>query len=262
MLQLNMEKIDGRKLPEHKQLELRKLAFDLMSDRISNKEIAKKLGVHEVTVSKWKKKGLAIAPKGRKTGEKKVLSNNLEQKIYNNLYDFAPILVNSSIPFWTRKSILKMIKKKFRKDIPLSTLGDYLKEWNLNSDSVKKFKANFITKFGENIYNNIKTEAKNSHATIWWLQVTQNNTPIGNKEESVGYYHFIVNNNTGLLMIKIFNSLDLIESFKEFLSKATQDSSKLFLFVNGLTESQYDNLNMYIQKNHKNNILEFIPLFV
>ena len=262
MLELTMEKIDGRKLPEHKQLELRELAFGLMDEGVSNKEIAQKLGIHEVTISNWKKKGLTLAPKGRKTGEQKILSKNFEQKIYNSLPDLAPIVVDSSVPFWTKKSILKMIKKTFRKDVSSSTLGDYLREWNLNSDSVKKFKANFITKISEDIYNNIKIEAKNSYATIWWLQVIQNSTPIGNEGSANGYFHFIVNNNTGLLMISIYSSPDLIKNFEHFLLKATQESSKLFLFVNGLTENQYSDLNQHIQENHKNNILEFMPLFI
>ncbi|MCX6077479.1 MAG: helix-turn-helix domain-containing protein [Campylobacterales bacterium] len=262
MLEFTMEKIDGRKLPEHEQLALRELALRLMDEGVSNKEIAKKLGIHEVTISNWKKKGLTLTPKGRKIGEQKILSKNLEQKIYNSLSDLAPIIVDSFVPFWTKKSILKMIKKKFRKDIPSSTLGDYLKNWNLNSDSVKKFKANFIAEISEDIYNNIKIEAKNSHATIWWLQVIQNSAPIGNKEIANGYFHFIVNNNTGLLMICIYSSPDLIKNFKDFLLKATQESSKLFLLVNGLTENQYDNLYQHIKENHKNNILEFIPLFI
>ena len=107
-----MKKIDGRKLYEGKLLELREQAFRLMDDGISNKEIAERLGVHKVTVSRWKKKGLKIAPKGRKTGEKKLLNRSMEQKAWNKLFDLSPIEFDTSSVFWTKKSISKMIKKE------------------------------------------------------------------------------------------------------------------------------------------------------
>ena len=227
-----MKKIDGRKLHEHKLLELREEAFRLMDDGISNKEIAQRLGVHEVTVSKWKSKGLKIAPRGRKTGEKKLLNRSMEQKVYGKLFDLSPIEFDTSSIFWTKKSISKMIKKKFRKNISQSTLGDYLKKWNLNSDNVQKFKSKFI----EDIAQNSKKELG------------------GNFEQ------FIINNNTGLLMLDLYKSSDLEANFKSFLLNSTSLTKKrFFLIVDGLTENQYDELSLYINTNYQNQILEFIP---
>jgi transposase len=251
-----MKKIDGRKLPEHKLLELREEAFRLMDDGISNKEIAQRLGVHEVTVSKWKSKGLKIAPKGRKTGEKKLLNRGMEQKVYDKLFDLSPIEFDTSSVFWTKKSISKMIKKKFRKDVPQSTLGDYLKKWNLNSDNVQKFKSKFIEDIENETYIEMKSEAKKLYANIWWIDISQNS-----KNELNGhFYQFIINNNTGLLILDLYKSLDLEKNFKNFLLKSTSSTKKrFFLIVNGLTENQYDELNLYINTNYQNQILEFIP---
>ena len=155
-----MEKKDGRKLTVEQQLKIRKIAFDLLNEGFTNKEVANKLGVHEVTISKWKKKGLEIDSKGRKLGEQKSLNKNVEQKVYKELFNSKPFEINESLPFWTKDSILKMIKKKYRKDIPSSTLGDYLKRWKLNSDEVQKFKLKFIEDIGNETYENIKKKQK------------------------------------------------------------------------------------------------------
>jgi len=250
-----MKKIDGRKLPEHEQLELRKLAFRLMDERVSNKEIAQKLGVHEVTISNWKRKGLGIAAKGRKVGEKKLLTRSMEKKIYNKLFDLCPLEIDSSLAFWTKKSISKMIKKRFRRDIPSSTLGDYLKSWNINSDEVKKFKKKFIEDIDDEAYIGMKSEAKKSYINIWWIQVTHNiNEDLGEKNCC-----FIINNNTGLLMLDLYKSSKIEDSFINFLSKSTATAKKrFFLVVNGLTENQHNELNQHIEKIYKNQILVFV----
>ncbi|UCN00117.1 helix-turn-helix domain-containing protein [Sulfurimonas sp. SWIR-19] len=251
-----MKKIDGRKLHEHKLLELREQAFRLMDKGISNKEIAQNLGLHEVTISKWKKKGLKITPKGRKTGEKKLLDRSMEQKVYSNLFDLSPIEFDTSFIFWTKKLILKMIKKKFKKDIASSTLGDYLKRWSLNSDDVQKFKSKFIEDIENETYIEMKNKAKKSYANIWWVHICKNSM----NERNGHFYQFIINNNTGLLMLDLYKSSDLKENFKNFLSKSTSSTKKrFFLIVNGLAENQYNELNLYISKNYQNQILEFIP---
>lgn len=251
-----MAKMDGRKLPEHKLLELRERAFKLMDDGISNKEISQMLGVHEVTVSNWKRKGLKIAPRGRRGGEKKLFSRSMERKVYNQLFDSSPLGIDASSPFWTQKLITKMIKKKYRKDIPSSTLGDYLKSWNLNSDDVKRFKLKFIQDIEDETYVGIKQEAKRLYANIWWIDIAKCRK---NEQEEI-FYQFIINNNTGLLMLDLYKSSDLEGNFKNFLSKSTYSTKKrFFLIINGLTENQYNELNEYIEKTHKGQILEFIP---
>ncbi|WP_373035557.1 hypothetical protein [Sulfurimonas sp.] len=252
-----MEKIDGRKLHEHKLLEFRERAFKLMDYGVSNKKIAQELGVHEVTVSNWKRKGLKIEPKGRKVGEKKLLSRSMEQKIYHKLFDLSPFELDPSSAFWTKKLIIKMIKKKFRRDIPSSTLGDYLKSWNLNSDEVQKFKLKFIEDMGDKAYEGMKYKAKKDYVNILWIKVPH----MPEKEKYTEHHHFIINNNTGLLMLDLYNSLDVVENFKNFLSKSTSSTKKrFFLIVDGLNESQYNEVHTYIQQAYKKQILRLIPV--
>lgn len=253
-----MEKIDGRKLTTEQLLKIRKLAFELIRDGVSNKEIAEKFGVHEVTVSTWKKKGLRIDKKGRKVGHSKSLNKYYEKKVYDKLIDATPEEYGSTVPFWTKKSISNLIKKEFNKDIPSSTLGDYLKNWNLNSDEVNTLKAKFVEAIGSETYINIKNEAKASYANLWWIKVF-----IVLKENSNEYhYHFIINDNIGLLMIRIYKLPEMVDCFKDFLLSSTKSTQKrLFLIVDGLTEAQYDELNTYIEDNYRKKILEFIPTF-
>lgn len=244
-----MEKKDGRKLTVEQQLKIRKIAFDLLNEGFTNKEVANKLGVHEVTISKWKKKGLEIDSKGRKLGEQKSLNKNIEQKIYKELFKSKPFETNESLPFWTKDSILKMIKKLYSRDIPSSTLGDYLKRWKLNSDEVQKFKLKFIEDIGNETYEIIKKNAERKYANILWIHIEK-------FEEELC---FIINNNTGLLILDLYNSSDLIQSFINFLLKSTKSTKKrFFLVINGLNDDQYDELNNYIQKNLNTQILMFI----
>lgn len=245
-----MEKKDGRRLTAEQQLKIRKIAFNLLNEGFTNKEVADKLGVHEVTISKWKKKGLKIDSKGRKLGEQKSLNKSIEQKIYKELFNFKPFEIKESLPFWTKDSILKMIKKQYRKDIPSSTLGDYLKNWKLNSDEVQKFKLKFIKDIGNETYENIKKEAKRKYANILWIHIEK-------LEEQLC---FIINNNTGLLILDLYNSSDLIQSFINFLLKSIKSTKKrFFLVINGLNDDQFDELDNYIQNNLNTQILVFIP---
>jgi transposase len=255
-----MIKNDGRKLNAQQQLEMRKQAFELIRGGLTNREVAKQLGIHEVTVSVWKKKGLKISQKGLKKGQTKTINKINELDIYTLLCDSNPTQTDSCLPFWTKKSILKLIDTKYNKNIPSSTLGDYLKAWNLNSDSVIQFKTNFIKEINEETYENIKSTAKNRHAIIWWIQILKNTVPIGSQKSGNENYHFIINDNQGLLMICIYSSPDLIHNFHNFLLKTEQASKKLFLIVNGVTGNQYNILNNYIKDNYENHILDFMSL--
>ena len=71
---------------------------------------------------------------------------------------------------------------------------------------------------------------------------------------------FIINNNTGLLILDLYNSSDLIQSFTNFLFKSIKSTKKrFFLVINGLNDDQFYELDNYIQKNLNTQILVFIP---
>lgn len=245
-----MENIDSRKLTAEQQLEKRKEAFDLLHKGLKNKEVAKELGVHEGTISRWKKRGLKIDTKGRKIGENKRLNKNIEQKILQELFNRKALVKNDPIPFWSKASILELIKKKYKKEIPPSTLGDYLKSWKLNSNEVQKSKSRFIKDIGDEIYKEIIDDAKRNNANIWWVHIKTIDEKLC----------FIINDNKGTLILDLYNSKNIIESFKNFLFVAVNQNDKMFLFINGLNNTQCDVLVDYINQNFNKQILEFIPI--
>ena len=118
--------------------ELKKVAIKLRKKNKSVKEISEITGLSDQTVrnlfKKYDEGGIAaIKPKkrGRKTGEKRHLSPTQEQELLGLLVDHDPEQFKIKGCLWTRDSVRELIKQKYGIEMPIRTVGEYLRRWRL-----------------------------------------------------------------------------------------------------------------------------------
>lgn len=131
--------INAKKLSPDGQYQIRLGIIRLWKKGKTDSEIAEIFNVSERHVRSVKKKYLngglnAIKPKtrGRKTGEKRILTPEQEKEIQQIIVDKTPDQLKFKECMWCRKNIAALIKERFNIDIKPSTLGYYLERWGFS----------------------------------------------------------------------------------------------------------------------------------
>ncbi len=174
-----MEKPDTRKLKPEVQQELRKQAIRLCKKGMTQREIAEILGVYPTSVSKWwrayKKDGakaIRCKKRGRPKGSCRTLTPDQEKEIQKAIYDKYPDQLKLPFTLWTRVAVQQLIKQLWSIDMPIRTVGEYLKRWGFTpKKSLKKaYRQNpkAVKKWLDEEYPVIKSRARKENAQIHW----------------------------------------------------------------------------------------------
>ena len=141
----NELKTNAVSLSPEEQYQIRKSIVRLSEKGKSNSDIADLLDVSERHVRNVKKiyaeRGISgIKPKkrGRKKGEKRLLTPEQEKEIRGIIVDRYPEQLKLPGCMWTRSNIRDLIKRMYKTDMPLSTLGYYLERWGFSVQRPKK----------------------------------------------------------------------------------------------------------------------------
>ncbi|HEY9886367.1 MAG TPA: IS630 family transposase [Vampirovibrionales bacterium] len=186
-----MMEFDGRLRSKDSQEEIRILA---VRARVELKkpfpEICKLYQVSESALTKWLKKyrkggykALRSDKRGSGASQKKLSAhqtNALKKFIETKTPD------QFGLPFllWTREAIQMLIKKRYKVDVALQTLSEWLKNWGFSfqKPAKKALEQNpeAIKEWLEEEYPQIREKAKKENAEIQWLdesgiQTNQNN---------------------------------------------------------------------------------------
>ena len=174
-----MEKFDARKLSPSAQQEIRYQVIRLRKKGLKRSEVSEITGVHPSTISKWWKaykdsgnKALKGKKQGRPTGTGRTLSSEREMEIQKALIDKCPDQMKLPFALWTRKAVQQLIKELYRIDMPIRTVGEYLKRWGFTPQKPlkKAYKQNSkaVEKWLKDEYPAIKQRAKKEQAEIHW----------------------------------------------------------------------------------------------
>ena len=132
-----MEKIDARKLSTEAQQQIRNQAIRLKKAGRTYKEIAEITGVHGTTACKWYKaylrdgrSAVTIKKRGRPKGSCRTLKIEQEIELQKAIRDKCPDQLKLPFALWTRVAVKQLIKQFWGMDVPIRTIGDYLKRWN------------------------------------------------------------------------------------------------------------------------------------
>lgn len=137
-----MKATDARALPEAALEVLRQQAHRLR--RQGNKtwpEIAAIVGVHVSTLMSWARRfgvgadkvlgPAASARRGRRFGEGRTLELADEVGLRQALLGGPPSVLGLPYALWSRRAVQQAVKAKFGLDMPIRTVGEYLRRWGL-----------------------------------------------------------------------------------------------------------------------------------
>lgn len=187
-----MEKADLRRANKSEKEALRILVISMYKKKITQREISSLLGIRKNTISDWiksyknhGKKGLKEVKRGRKKGYGKLLTSVQELEIQNMIIDKMPDQIKLPYALWTRKAVKDLIKRTYKINIAIRTMGDYLKSWGFTPQKPKKkaYEQNSkaVNKWLEEDYPKIIQQAKKESAEIHWGDETgiRNNSQYG-----------------------------------------------------------------------------------
>jgi transposase len=174
-----MEKTDTRKLEIELLQQLRQQAIRLRKKGMTYKAISEVIDVHYSTICGWWKvyekegaKGIRFKTRGRKNGDKRTLKPEQEKELQKIIGDNEPDQLKLPFALWTRRAVQQIIRKNYRVDMPIRTVGEYLKRWGFTPQKPLKraYEQNpeAIKKWVDEEYPKIAWKAKKGGAEIHW----------------------------------------------------------------------------------------------
>jgi transposase len=273
-----MEKIDARKHSPQTQYEIRKQVIRLRKRDLPNKVVAEGLGISVGRASKiwqsYKKEGskaIKLGRRGRRTGEKRTLSSNQESELRKALIDKMPDQMKLLFALWTRDTVKLLIQQWFGIEMPIRTVGEYLKRWGFTPQKpVKRAyeqSSQAVKKWLETDYPVIASRAKDEKAEIHWGDETgiqtganrvrgfapKGETPVIRmvaKKSHIGMISAITNG--GKVRFMMYRDAMNSELLIKFMTRLTKDAGrKVFLILDNLRVHHGKNVKQWLEEHRE-----------
>lgn len=250
-------KIDARKLSLAALEEKRRLAHQLRKRGMTRAEIGEIVGVHADTVGKWLKlrsNELGYETPGRKVGSGTRLSQEQSERIRKLVIDKTPDQLKMPYALWTRESVRELIRSQCGIDMPVRTVGDYLKRWGMTPQKPQKRayeqRAPEVQAWLEEEYPAIQEQAKRESAEIYWGDETgirndcqhergyalKGKTPtikLNAKRESINMISAVTNQ--GKVRFRFFEGTMNADILIDFMMRLLKDAKrKVYLILDNL----------------------------
>jgi transposase len=271
------------------QEEKRKQALKLNKTHLSNQEIAKTLGVHYGTVCRWIReynangmRGIEIQKRGRAVGGYRTLSLEQEKETRAMLTTKTPDDMGFNMRLWTRKGVALLIEKLYGIQMPIRTVGEYLKRWGFTPQKPKK-RANEqdikkVRQWLREEYPAILARAKSEKAEIHRgdktgvCNVDQRGRSYAPKGKTSvvklpGRTRFRVNlissiTNQGKLRFMIFESSLNAKILLKFLSRLIADvDKKVFVILDNLNVHKTPAVRDWLRRNKNKIEVFYLPTY-
>ena len=244
MYNMTMKKtIDLRKLPSEELQKIKDKAMKLRDDGISNKEVAKKLNLDLSVLSRWYRKHLKnfrepqeILKKGRKKGTHTKLTINQEKTIIEMLQKYIGLL--------DKKLVQKIIEEQYKMKTPLTTVGDYLKKWGVNSSLIKKFENKFVEKVGIDDFQSIKQEIMRRDGIIIWITIM-------NYEKGINICSISTRATKNKLVFKLYKKVIRPEDLVSFVNKISVLFKKHLYVIFSTKDIKFTDTDNIFKNNEK-----------
>ena len=256
-----MEKIDARKLSTEAQQQLRNQAIRLKKAGKTYDEIAEVTGVHPTTACKWYKAyhrggktAVTIKKRGRPKGSCRTLTAEQEKELQKAIKDKFPNQLKLAFALWTRVAVQQLIKQLWSINMPIRTVGEYLKRWGFTPQKPLKraYKQNpkAVKTWMEEEYPEIAKRAKKERAEIHWGDETglcndsyhgrsyapRGETPaikLHPRCERVNLISSVTNQ--GKVRFMVYNNKMNSQTMIKFMERLIKDADKkIFLIVDNL----------------------------
>ncbi|MEW8057699.1 MAG: IS630 family transposase [Candidatus Thiodiazotropha sp.] len=256
-----MDKTDARKLPLAVLNERRRRAVKLRESGMKLREVAAQVELSIPTVMSahraYQAGGWAavnVKPRGRKRGDGRQLTPEQEKLIRSLICDKTPDQLKLGFALWNRQAVSQLIIDRLGIQLPIRTIGEYLKRWGFTPQKpIKKAyeqRPAEVRQWLDEEYPQIAARAKQEGAEIHWGDETglrsddvrgrgyapKGQTPVvrvNNKREGLSIISTVTNQ--GKVRWKIFegamNADLLIDFFKRLIKDADR---KVFLILDNL----------------------------
>jgi len=284
-----MKKVDARKLSPSIQEERRKQAIRLRKQRYSILEISKIVGVHYGTACRWFREydkngipGIVSKTRGRSLGDSRTLTIKQEKMIKNKIIKNTPEKFGFNLRLWTRAAVKLLIKRVCSINMPIRTIGEYLKRWRFTPQKPKKC-ANeknmiHVQTWLKKEYPKILKRAKKEGAEIHWGDETgicnidqtgRGYAPIGKTPvvKLPGKMKFRINlissiTNQGKVRFMIFEKSMNESILLKFFSRLVQDvEKKVFLILDNLNIHKAKKVRGWLQEQKSKIEVFYLPTY-
>jgi transposase len=146
-------------------------------------DVADLLGVSHETVSRWwtayAAGGLDALPgdrTGRPVGSGRTLSDEQARRIQDQIDEHSPGELGIAAAVWSRKAVRDLIRQEFGIDLPVRTVGEYLKRWGYTAKAPRRHARDQdpdeVDRWLEWTYPAIEARAALEGAEIHWCDET------------------------------------------------------------------------------------------
>lgn len=284
-----MKKQDGRKLSREAKAERRRTMLRMDEEGYTPEEIARVQGSRAAAyalVGKRKKGAsaaslLEVGQPGRKEGTHRTLTPQQERRIQRLIQDKNPEQFKFDFALWTRGAVKELIKRETGQDMPVRTVGEYLKRWGFTPQKPAKRNRErnpaAVEKWLNEEYPAIKAAAKKDGGEIFWedeagLQTGDvrgrgyapaGQTPVVTttaKRERINMISAISNKGKVYWMLKEENFNAAV--FKEFLQRLMRSvPHKIYLICDNLKVHHNIELNEWVAQHADKLEIHFLPSY-
>jgi transposase len=174
---------DARQLSDEILEALRLRAIHACEAGFTEGDIADILGVRRETVSRWysayRAGGLDALPderSGRPPGSGRTLDDGQAAHLQEILDQQSPQQVGIPAPLWSRRAVRDLIRKEYGIDMPVRTVGEYLKRWGYTAKRPRRHHRDQdpeeVREWLEETYPAIEERAREEGAQIHWCDET------------------------------------------------------------------------------------------
>jgi transposase len=283
-----MDKPDARLLNPTTQNYLRQQAIRLREQGKRIGEIATYLGVHRTTVSGWwqqyQQEGEAALnqqSRGAKFGEGRTLNPAEEATVQRLLREHFPDELNIDSALWTRAAVQTLIACECGVEMPIRTVGEYLKRWGYTPQKPLKRAyeqdPKVVKAWLETQYPAIEQRAETENAEIAWgdesglrsdAQVGRGYAPIGQTPEihpssqrvSVNYIASI--SNQGKVRFMLYTQKLTAQVFITFMERLiAKRSRKLMWIVDRHPVHRCDTVQQWLHEHRDQIQMHLLPSY-
>lgn len=283
-----MKRIDARKLQAAAIEEKRRQAVKLRKKGMTRAEIGDIVGVHADTVGRWLKcyrrggsKALALKRRGRRAGSGRRLDPRQERKIQLLLFDKTPDQLKLPYALWTRESVRELINVECGMDLPIRTVGHYLKRWGMTPQKPAKRayeqQSARVQRWLDEEYPAIRRQAREENAEIYWGDETglrsdcqhergyglKGRTPVirlNAKRETVNLISAITNQ--GKVRFMMFDGGMNAKILIGFLRRLIKDADrKVILILDNLRVHHAKKVKAWVAKRQEQIELFYLPAY-
>jgi transposase len=279
---------DARELSDEVLQSLRLRALRGCELGYSETEVAELLGLSRETVSRWwavyVEHGLEALPgerTGRPVGSGRTLNDGQAARLRTILNEKSPEEVGIASPLWTRRAVAELIHKEYGIDMPVRTVGEYLKRWGYTAKvprrHAKAQDAEEVRHWLEETYPAIEERAAREDAEIHWCDETG---AVADKQPRRGYAregrpatievpdpHIRMNlistvSNEGSVHFMTYKETMTAARFITFLERLLGETTrKVFLIVDRLKAHEAKEVEVWVARHRDRIELFFLPRY-